>query len=186
MKYRNLLLIVLVVLLVGGVTAIVSSSKKTDDVPAGLNQSDTANVTAKNVEFTITEGELKKWLITAEEAEYFQDRTGAKLFNIKGEVFDDAGKVIVVFHAPKGEFVNQSSQVKLSGGVQANTQDEKNPVTVTAPTMQWSTKSKQVLATGGVKLTHHTFGQSNAASCRFNLDLTAMSLEGGVVTEVSL
>jgi len=183
MKYRSLLLIILVILLVGGVTAIVSSSRKSERVLPP--DSGTANVTAKNVQFTITEGEIKKWLISAEEAEYFQDSTGAKLHNIKGEVFDEAGKVIAVFLAPTGEIVH-NSQVKLSGGVRAHTMDEENPVTVTAPVMQWSTHSKQVVASGGVKLAHHTFGESNAASCRFNLDLTAMSLEGGVVTEVSL
>ena len=182
MKYRNLLLIVLVLLVVGGVTAIVSSSRKTEDTPTNNSG---ASATARNVAFTINEGELKKWVIAAEDAEYFQDRTGAKLTNIHGEVFDDEGNVIVVFTAPKGEYKNENNQVLLTGGVRAQTTDEENPVIVTAPEMKWSAQSERVLASGGVKLAHKLFGESSAQNCRFNLNLTAIALEGGVVTSLS-
>ena len=185
MRYRNLLLIVFALFVAAGVTAIIHSGSKVKHADTtAMTSHGSANVVAKNVQFTVTQGTQKKWIISADQAEYFQDRTGARLTGIKGHVYDAAGKELVEFLAPHGEYINRDSQVKLTGGVSAHTLDDKNSVVVSAPGMMWSSKAKTVLADGGVTIQHNTFGQSHASRCRFNLDLTAIALEGGVVTEV--
>ena len=112
------------------------------------------------------------------------DQTGAKLVNIKGQVFDETGKAIVEFIAPQGVYQRQDSHILLSGGVSAHTLTEKDGITVSAPTMEWSTKTKQVLADGGITLDNPSFGSSHAARCSFNLDLSNIALQGGVTTDI--
>lgn len=191
-SYRNLVMIVLALLLVGGGLAIWNASKdKTEQTQVTTTQTpdDGSGATGKNASFTITEGELKKWKMEAENAAYSdtQGESGrsitAQLTNVKGEFYDKNGKVILNFSAPKGSYASKGHEVSLEGGVVAKSTD-KDGGELRAPKMSWNIKSTQVLAVGGVQMIF-PMGKSTARTCRFTLDFSNISLEGGVTSEIT-
>ncbi len=189
MPYKKWLLILLALFLVGGIVAIFSAQKDMDKDARSMNEAEWEQTgpkaTGQNVSFVITEGERKKWHLVAEEAQYFEDQSGAKLKNVKGEFFDKNGNPVLTFTAPAGRYVNKENQVQLNGGVVAQSKDEDNRVNLQAPNMAWSARNDEVVASGGVEL-EHQFGASQAERCRFNLDLSNISLEGNVTSEMEL
>lgn len=190
-SYRNLIVIVLLLLVVGGGLAIWNADRKLSNTPSttqsATQQDDGSSMTGQNVSFIVTEGEIKKWKLLAAHAIYNETRTAADLTDVKGEFYDKDGKPVLQFTAPKGHYTNQDNAVTLTGGVvakstQKNLQGGKGG-DLKAPQMVWSAKTNNVTASGGIELTFPE-GKSTAQTCRFSLDFSKITLEGGVSSSI--
>lgn len=197
MPQKKLLLTLFVLLLVGVVIAMMTANWQTQDaekLKAAQQQAqeDKSNITGEAVSFTVTEGEQKKWVIDAKEAVYFTDHSGATLKKVTGRFFDKTGKPVLSFTAPAGEYKTKDQQMKLTGGVSVAAIKEKtaentgNDFGLTAPNMAWSSRSNIVVASGGITMKQGKAGTSTAQRCQFALDLSSISLEGGVVSQMGL
>lgn len=167
------------------------SAKQTAPPPEKPPVKPDANITGKKVSFTVTEGAQKKYTIDAAQGTYFDDGTGARLITVTGTFFDEAGKPTMNFKAPKGEYRTKDQAVKLQGpvmldSVKSDAQADANGMHMEANHVSWSTKSKIVTATGGVTMQQSKAGLSKAQTCRFGLDMSNISLEGGVITQMGL
>jgi LPS export ABC transporter protein LptC len=144
-------------------------------------------MTGQNVSFIVTEGTIKKWKLTAAHAIYNDNRTAADLTDVKGEFYDKDGKPVLQFAAPKGHYTNQDNAVTLTGGVVAKSTQENlqggKGGNLIAPQMVWSAKTNNVTASGGIELTFPE-GKSTAQTCRFSLDFSKITLEGGVSSSI--
>lgn len=184
-SHRSLAVITLALLLAGVGLAIWSANRNDSSQKAPVSQvtEQGPQMVGHNVSFVITEGEVKKWKLEAAKAIYNEARTEAHLQNVKGEFFDQDGKSIMRFTAPEGEYANRNNHVLLKGGVVAiSTQEDGGELR--APQMTWDAKAKEVLASGGVELTHAQ-GKSLAESCRFDLGFTKIALLGKVTSTVA-
>lgn len=197
MPLKRVFVSLLILLLGAVVVAMIAASlqtRKMEKVEPVVAEKD--NITAKNVSFKVTEGSHKKWAIDAKEAIYFTDNSGATLKNVEGEFYNTEGKAVMRFTAPQGVYYTKDQKVTLTGGVKAFTLEEagesKAPqgmgknVKLLAPKMGWSARSNQVLAEGGVTMTHGEGGKSQSDRCRFTLDLSTISLDGHVRSAMSL
>ncbi len=183
-SYRNLVILLLVLLLAGGGLAIWNAEHKIAKHPPKPVQPNAASaMIGKNVSFTVTEGEVKKWKIDATKAIYNENRTVADLTDVRGEFYNEKGEPIVQFTAPTGKYTTRNNAVTLSGGVVAKSTKDKDKGgkggTMLAPTMVWSARTNRVKASGGVDLTFPE-GHSTAQVCNFTLDFSDVILEGGV------
>lgn len=221
MPQKRLILTLLAVFVLGITGAIVNSviqtldleQKSTKDIKREIYTS--ANISGEGVSIVVTEGDRKKWTLNAKKILYYQNRNDAKLVGIEGLFFDDAGKPIMRFFAPEGNFINEDNEITLTGGVSAKTYQEEmeeaidqeaetseialneepekpetpepeDTVELSAPKMQWSSRSKEVVAEGGVKLSHGIFGASTADKCIFTLDLSKLSMQGRATSSIAL
>jgi LPS export ABC transporter protein LptC len=184
-KYRALVVIAFVLLLVGGGLAIWNAERKAP-APEPTSQQDAASapeVVGQNVSFIVTEGEVKKWKLDAVQAVYSEDRTEAKLRDIKGEFYSADGKPVLQFTAPQGEYVNKNNAVVLTGGVVAKATSEEGGE-LHAPKMVWNAKTDRVVASGGIEM-RFPQGTSTAETCRFTLDFSQLALEGRVTSLIT-
>jgi LPS export ABC transporter protein LptC len=190
-SYRNLVIIVLLLLVVGGGLAIWNADRKLSHTPnpsqSAAQQNQGPAMTGQNVSFVVTEGEIKKWKLQASHAIYNEARTEADLTDVKGEFYDKDGKPVLQFTAPKGHYTNKDNAVTLTGGVVAKS-TQKNLQggqggDLTAPQMVWSAKTDNVVASGGIELTFPN-GKSTAQTCRFSLDFSKITLEGGASSSI--
>ncbi|HEY9745047.1 MAG TPA: LPS export ABC transporter periplasmic protein LptC [Oculatellaceae cyanobacterium] len=179
---RNLVAVALLLLLCGAGLAIWNAERQ-EPVVEEVPVSQSPQMIGQNVSFTVTEGEVKKWTLDAVQAVYNEARTEALLEGVQGEFFDPAGKSVLKFTAPKGEWRNKNNEIVLKGGVVA-TSTQKDGGELRAPTMHWDATDKEVVATGGIELIHQ-HGKSLAQTCRFNLDFSKISLQGNVTSTVS-
>lgn len=214
MPQKALILTVLFLFIIGITGAIGYSVKETLDWEQKSTKEikteflESANVSGEGVSIVVTEGDKKKWTLNAKKILYYQHKNDAKLIGIEGLFFDDEGNPIMRFYAPEGSFINADNQITLTGGVKAKTYQEKalsqeplndaeiteadkaeeasDSVELNAPKMQWSSRSKEVVAEGGVKISHGAFGTSQANKCIFTLDLSKLSLTGQASTSISL
>lgn len=182
-KQRILVTLALALLLIGGGLAIWNAGDHSPEPAEPTRTEDPSQVVGQNVSFTVTEGAVKKWKLEAAKAVYSEDRTEAKLSEVKGEFYDQSGAAVLHFTAPKGEYTNKNNAVVLTGGVVAQSTD-KDGGELRAPTMAWSAKTNKVVASGGIALTFPQ-GKSTAQTCRFNLDFSNLALEGGVTSVIS-
>jgi LPS export ABC transporter protein LptC len=189
--YRNLVIIALLLLLFGGGWAIWNAGQKVAPPPAtslSSQNSEDSTMVGHTVSFTVTEGAIKKWKIEAAKAVYNKTHTTAQLSDVKGEFYDAAGKPVLQFNAPTGQYTNKNNAVTLSGGVVAKSTQQVGQGgkggQLNAPTMTWSAKTNRVTASGGVELTFPE-GKSTAQVCRFTLDFSNISLEGGVTSSIT-
>lgn len=186
---RNLTLIVLLFLMLAGGLAIWNAERKAPKVQAPVEQSEDnqSTMVGRNASFIVTEGEVKKWRLIAHKAVYNESRSEAQLSEVKGEFYDKQGKPVLSFTAPKGHYTNQNNAVELSGGVLAQSTQQLGQGgkggTLKAPTMVWSAKTDQVVASGGVALTFPE-GSSTAQTCKFTLDFSHMVLQGNVASTI--
>lgn len=191
-SYRKLILFVLIFLLVGGGLAVWNADQKMKREEEQRRRDAVAqnspSMTGKNASFTVTEGKVKKWKLEAKTATYSEDKAQADLTVVRGEFYDKTGKPILEFTAPKGKYLTKNNTVSLSGGVVAKSIEgegqEGKAGQLQAPTMTWNAKSDLVHATGGVKLDFPQ-GKSTAQTCKFTLDFSNISLEGGVTSAIS-
>lgn len=191
--YRKLIIVVLIFLVVGGGLAVWNADQKLKQQEAFRKQQETAakdraNMTGKNASFTVTEGQVKKWKLDAATAVYSEDNAQADLSEVRGEFYDKDGKPVLEFSAPKGQYLTKNNTVTLSGNVVAKSTQQVGQGgkggELKAPTMNWNAKSDQVTATGGVELTFPE-GKSTARTCRFTLDFSNITLEGGVSSSIN-
>ena len=184
MKQKNILILVLTLLLIGGGLAMWNATRQTSDIEITEAATTDPTIVGQNVEFTVTEGEVKRWTMKAVQATYNDAHSEADLIGVTGQFFDADGKPIMTFTAPKGHYANQDNAVKLEGGVAVKSTDAKTG-SISAPTMIWSAKNNEVLAEGGVEMDYPSLGVSKAGSARFTLDFSKISLEGGVSSEIA-
>ncbi|MEM0950536.1 MAG: LPS export ABC transporter periplasmic protein LptC [Cyanobacteria bacterium P01_H01_bin.74] len=157
---------------------------------------DETGLVGETVSFLVTEGDRKKWKIIAQQAIYAEDRASAKLNDVNGVFFNAAGKPLLTFTAPKGQYTNENNAVTLSGGVvvqsvESETVDKDQSADnaavssnkLTAPTMVWDASSDYVQASGGVTLTFPN-GQTQADRCKFSLDFSDVSFSGRVRSQL--
>lgn len=190
-SYRNLVIIVMLLLLVGGGLAIWNADRKLSDTPDATKtpkaEDEGPSMVGKNVSFTVTEGEIKKWKLLATKAIYNETNTEANLTEVKGEFYDKDGKPVLHFTAPTGHYTNQNNAVTLTGGVIAKSTQQVGQGgkggELKAPKMVWDAKTNHVTASGGIELTFPQ-GKSTAQVCRFTLDFSNISLEGGVNSSI--
>src|SRR6478609_1868647 len=122
MNTRNIMMITLLLLVVGGGLAIWNAGREAEPKHLSVKKSiQNDEMLAHNVSFVVTEGQLKKWKITAETAKYNQSRTDADLTAVSGEFYDKDGKPTLQFMAPKGIYRSEAKAVTLTGGVTAKT-----------------------------------------------------------------
>jgi LPS export ABC transporter protein LptC len=123
MNTRTLMIVTLLLLVVGGGLAIWNAEKNAKPVvPVSTKNSlQDDEMIAHDVSFVVTEGQLKKWKITAEIAHYNENRTDADLTKVSGEFYDKLGKPVMHFTAPKGIYRSFNHAVTLTGGVIAKT-----------------------------------------------------------------
>lgn len=189
-SYRNLVLVALALLLVGGGLAIWNAERKVADAPPPQEETtaEQPSMIGKNVSFTVTEGETKKWKLDAAHAVYNESHTQADLTEVKGEFYNEKGEPVLTFTAPKGQYINKNNAVTLSGGVVAKSVKDSSSGgkggTMIAPQMVWSAKTDVVTATGGTELTFPE-GKSTAQTCKFTLDFSNIALEGGVSSTIT-
>jgi LPS export ABC transporter protein LptC len=141
----------------------------------------------RQASFVVTEGELKKWKLSADRAVYNEAQTDAVLTGVQGEFYNRAGEAILRFTAPSGNYVNRNNAVELTGGVIAQSVGEaKGGVKgrLEAPRMVWNAKTDWVTADGGILLSFPE-GKSVAQRCRFNLDFSKIALHGNVASTIS-
>ncbi len=184
MKQKPILLIVLAVLTLGGALALWNGHQRVEPEEPLPGAGHGPTVTGQKVSFIVTEEEVKKWRLEAASAIYNETHTEATLKDIHGMFFDKTGKVVLTFSAPAGFFSNQDKLVKLHGGVEVKATGDPGGV-MHAPEMTWSEKQKDVLATGGVEMIYPDLGVSRAERARFSLDFSFISLEGGVLSEIT-
>ena len=185
-SYRNLVIIILILLFVGGGLAIWNADRKLSQTPdttqTQQSKDEGPSMVGKNVSFTVTEGELKKWKLTAAKAIYNETNTEADLTDVTGEFYDKDGEPVLNFTAPIGHYTNKNNAVTLSGGVVAKSTQQVGQGgkggELKAPKMVWDAKTDRVTASGGIDLTFPQ-GKSTAQVCRFTLDFSNISLEGG-------
>ncbi|MCE3235053.1 MAG: hypothetical protein K0Q50_1233 [Vampirovibrio sp.] len=187
-SYRNLVIVALLLLLVGGGLAIWNAERKVADTPPPQETTaEQPSMVGKNVSFTVTEGETKKWKLDAAHAIYNESHTQADLTDVKGEFYNAKGEPVLSFTAPKGQYTNKNNAVTLSGGVLAksvkDTSSGGKGGTMKAPQMVWSAKTDLVTATGGTELTFPE-GKSTAQTCKFTLDFSNIELEGNVSSTI--
>lgn len=189
-SYRNLVIIALLLLLAGGGLAIWNANRKAADAPPPQEETtaEQPSMIGKNVSFTVTEGETKKWKLEASKAIYNESHSQADLTDVKGEFYNEKGEPVLSFTAPKGKYLSKDNAVTLSGGVVAKSTKETSNGgkggTMTAPQMVWSAKTDVVTATGGTELTFPE-GKSTAQTCKFTLDFSNIVLEGGVSSTIT-
>ncbi|WP_373533103.1 LPS export ABC transporter periplasmic protein LptC [Vampirovibrio sp.] len=192
-SYRKLILLALIILLIGGGWSIWNADQNLKREEAIRKQQQQAaqknpTMTGKNASFTVTEGNVKKWKLDAATATYSEDNSEALLNDVKGEFYNAEGKPVLAFSAPHGKYLTNNNQVTLSGGVIAASKQKPETGgkggTLKAPTMSWNAKTELVTATGGVEMTFPE-GKSTAQTCRFTLDFSNISLEGGVTSSLS-
>lgn len=209
MPYKKLIIgaFAFVILLIAGAITVSLFEVERDERTAAEYKADAKNdnVTGENVQFIVTEGDLKKWTVKAEKAKYYPNNTGALLDGISGQFFNKQGKPVMAFAAPHGEYSKEDNKIVLTGGVVAQTvmnaaqqpgdvaekmaaadTGNQDAVKLKAPKMSWSSRSDEVLAEGGVVVTHSLFGHSSAEKCRFSLNLSNIALEGRVASEIML
>lgn len=183
-SHRNLVTIIIVLVLGGVGLAIWNANQSAAPEKKVVEATDQESaMTGQNVSFIVTEGEVKKWKLEAAKAIYNEAKTEAHLQTVKGEFFDKDGKSVLHFTAPEGEYASKNNHVLLKGGVVAVSTKEDGGE-LRAPQMTWDAKSKEVVASGGVELTHQQ-GKSLAQSCRFDLDFSKIALQGGVTSTVT-
>lgn len=182
---RTLVIIAFLLLMLGGGLAIWNANRTTSQDTAESLDKEPAGpeMVGRNISFIITEGEVKKWKLEAVQAIYNEAHTEAHLKTVKGEFFDKDGKSVLHFTAPEGEYANQNNHVLLKGGVVA-TSTQENGGELYAPQMSWDNKAREVVASGGIELVHGQ-GKSLAQVCRFALDFSHITLQGGVTSTVS-
>lgn len=183
---KKWLLLALGLLTLLAVAALIASAPDKQE-PVTTNPEDGAespNVVGSNVSFVVTEGERKKWKLVAEKAYYFEDQSGARLEKVHGEFYSPDGEPILKFTAPEGNYRNSNNAVVLTGGVVASSLG-KSQGELRAPRMVWNAHSKEVTADGGNVVLKFPQGVSRANRCRFTLDFSMVSLEGGVLSEIS-
>jgi LPS export ABC transporter protein LptC len=192
-SYRKLIFLALTILLLGGGWAIWNADqnlKREEDIHKQQQEASRKKPTmvGQNASFTVTEGSVKKWKLDAASATYSEDNSEALLKDVKGEFYDAEGKPILEFSAPNGKYLTKNNQVTLSGGVIAASRQKPEAGgkggTLKAPTMYWNAKTELVTATGGATMTFPE-GKSTAQTCRFTLDFSNISLEGGVTSSLS-
>src|SRR5690349_11036225 len=97
-SYRNLVIIILILLFVGGGLAIWNADRKLSQTPDPTQtqqpKEESSSMVGKNVSFTVTEGELKKWKLTAAKAIYNGTNTEADLTDVAGEFYDKDGEPV--------------------------------------------------------------------------------------------
>lgn len=192
-SYRKLILFALAILLLGGGWAIWNADQNMKREEAIRKRQQEAaqkspTMTGKNASFTVTEGNVKKWKLDAATAIYSENNSEATLTEVKGEFYNIQGKPILRFNAPQGKYLTKNNKVTLSGGVIAEstqTPDEGGKGgKLVAPTMTWDAKTEVVTASGGVEMTFPE-GKSTAQTCRFTLDFSNISFEGGVTSSLT-
>lgn len=191
-SYRKLILFSLLLLIIGGGLAIWNADRKMKQEAAIRKEQaakqNSPSMVGKNASFIVTEGKVKKWKLDAATAIYSENNSQADLSQVKGEFYDVTGKPVLKFSAPKGTYTTKNNAVTLSGGVIAESTQQVGQGgkggKLIAPKMVWSAKSDQVTASGGVELTFPQ-GKSTAQTCRFTLDFSNISLEGGVTSALS-
>ncbi len=193
-SYRNWVFGALAVLLVGGGLAIWNAEKNASRLPSvpekPLKQpGEAGQMVGRGVSFIVTEGELKKWKLTAARAVYNPEHTDAVLSDVKGEFYNAKGEPVMAFTSKDGNYVNKDHAVVLTGNVIAKSIDGANQNAnsrkgeLKAPRMLWDSKTDWINATGGVTMIFPQ-GKSVAQSCRFNLDFSQIALHGGVASTI--
>lgn len=189
-SYRNLVIFVLLLVLVGGGLAIWNADRKAAQMEETKKRHEATQhsnaMIGRNVSFTVTEGEIKKWKLNAVKAIYNQDRSEADLTDVKGTFYDKKGVPVLTFTAPLGHYASRNNAVILTGGVFAKAlQVKKGEVAgeLRAPRMLWDAKNNQVTASGGAEL-NFAQGKSLAQVCRFTLDFSSVALEGDVSSTI--
>lgn len=189
MTHKWLLTLAFLLIVGAGVAAILYAQNETKDpVPVAkttVQEGNAAKVVGTDVSFTITEGDHKRWEIHSSKAYYYPNQKGTVLENVTGTLFNDVGEPSATFKAPTGEFSQGEKKIFLSGGVTVvGTGDD--PMTLEAPQMEWSPKTEQVVADGGIKMGSQKFGQSTATRCKFSMDFASIALEGNAQTQLDL
>jgi LPS export ABC transporter protein LptC len=190
MSHKWLLTLAFLVIVGAGVAAVLYANNETGTPSVAdqqaVDQSETgAQVVGKDVSFTITEADHKRWELHAVKAFYYPENKGAKLESVEGTLFNDKGEASATFTAPIGEFIQTEKKIFLSGGVVVTGTGEK-PMVLQSPQLTWSPREDQVIADGGVQLANGDFGNSTATRCRFSMDFASVSLEGNAQTELDL
>jgi LPS export ABC transporter protein LptC len=193
-SYRNWVFGALAVLVVGGGLAIWNAEKNASRLPSVPQKPLTetgksGQMVGRGVSFIVTEGELKKWKLTAGRAVYNPEHTDAVLSDVKGEFYNAKGEPVMAFSSKDGNYVNKDHAVTLTGNVVAKSIDgaTQSPGSrkgeLQAPRMLWDSKTDWMTATGGVTM-YFPQGKSVAQSCRFNLDFSKIALHGGVMSTI--
>lgn len=190
-SYRFWIIGLLALLLVGGGLAIWNADRKSGRQETSA-QKEAASGTGsrmigRHASFIVTEGELKKWKLSANKAVYNETQTDAVLTDVQGEFYNRDGDAILRFTAPSGNYVNRNNAVELTGGVIVQSVGEaKGGVKgrLEAPHMVWNAKTDWVTADGGILLSFPE-GKSVAQSCRFSLDFSKIALRGNVASTIS-
>jgi LPS export ABC transporter protein LptC len=191
------LVIGLLLLLVGGIGFAIWTVRDTAPPAHTVAQPEKekdSGLTGENVSFLVTEGERKKWKISAKKAFYNDAHSVAQLTDIQGEFYNASGQPILKFQAPKGQYLNKNNAVELSGGAVAKSVEATDPKApqkastsgisqgeLKAPKMVWNAKTDRVTASGGVVLSF-PHGVSRAQACKFNLDFSVISFSGNVAS----
>ncbi len=198
------------------INAVMQTSEPvtTDPNASTTSRNSDTTMVGEGVSFVVTEGEIKKWEIRAEQANYYPDDSGADLVNVTGEFFDESGVPILSFKAPEGSTTNKN-EVELRGGViitsigkntdeagpdvgdsnatakttqEQTTPQDTNPngSRLTAPTVSWNTRSDFVEASGGIHVASQGFAVSKSERCKFSLDFSTVELGGDAYSEIKM
>ena len=91
---------------------------------------------------------------------------------------------MLIFSAPRGKYINKGNGIKLIGGV--TLENTEMQASLNAPTVTWSSKSKEIVAEGGVTINFEEFGSSYCDRSRFSPDFENIALEGNATSKINL
>lgn len=136
---------------------------------------------ANNINIIETQFGKKLWDLKADKAVY--ENKNALLTNISGQFYDDKGKILLIFKAPQGNYIQDKHELSLNKNI--TIEQKQANIILNAETVSWTNKNPLIIAKGKIKIVKKGFGTSYSDKAIFSKDFTKISLEGNTYTEVN-
>jgi LPS export ABC transporter protein LptC len=146
------------------------------------------DVTAQTLSFKITHPHQGVWHVKADQGTLNQDQTEAQLTTVNGTIFDETGKTIGLFKAPRGHYWPNRQAIQLNDGVtlESKNQDGKPPVTLTARELDFHPKMEHIRVRDDVTIRWPAKAVLTGNQAEFTLDFQHLALQGATQTVLEL
>lgn len=134
----------------------------------------------QTITLTETEGGRRKWVLKMKEIKYSKDNSLAQLIEINGLVYGDNNAILFAFNAPEGQYHKEKNQILLHKGAKMISPEAK--IKIQAKEMSWSSKGKQIQASGNIQMEKSGFASSKAQHAIIAMDFSKIQLSGGVTS----
>jgi LPS export ABC transporter protein LptC len=190
MSFRSLVLLFFGLLTVGIAASVMIGQQQLNSLnqstPNNTNKSGqlSSDIVSEDVTLTVTNGPAKQWELNASQAIYDRKQTQAELTTVSGTFYGSDGEPVAIYHSPNGHYDDTTKAVTLMGGATMESLDKNNPTGLTAPEIEWSSRSDKVTARGGSILHMGENIQSRSEGAEFTLNFNNIRLIGSVETSL--